>query len=139
MLQAIRQSPNYKWWAFTAIGIGTFISVVDTGRALVALPDIESHFNTDLATVQCVVVGYALAIVCLPFPMGRLGAIPRPTTLYLRRLLPSVLPPASSRPPPPTSSPTLRPDHRRPATDTPPEPRENLAARRAHRKASENP
>ena len=75
MLQAIRQSPNYKWWAFGAIAFGTFISVVDTGSVMVALPDIERHFNTDLPTVQWVVVGYALAISVLLLPMGRLGDI----------------------------------------------------------------
>ena len=75
MLQAIRQSPNYKWWAFATIAIGTFISVVDTGSVMVALPDIENYFNTDLPTVQWVVVGYALAISVLLLPMGRLGDI----------------------------------------------------------------
>ena len=83
MLQAIRQSPNYKWWAFGAIAIGTFISVVDTGSAMVALPEIESHFNTDLPTVQWVVVGYALAISVLLLPMGRLGDIAGRKRVYL--------------------------------------------------------
>lgn len=91
MLQAIRQSPNYKWWAFTAIGIGTFISVVDTGSAMVALPDIERHFNTDLATVQWVVVGYALAISVLLLPMGRLGDIAGRKKIYLIGLVIFVL------------------------------------------------
>ena len=91
MLQAIRQSPNYKWWAFGAIGIGTFISVVDTGSAMVALPNIESHFNTDLATVQWVVVGYALAISVLLLPMGRLGDIAGRKKVYLGGFLIFVL------------------------------------------------
>ena len=83
MLQAIRQSPNYKWWAFGAIAIGTFISVVDTGSVMVALPDIERHFNTDLPTVQWVIVGYALAISVLLLPMGRLGDIAGRKRVYL--------------------------------------------------------
>ena len=83
MFQAIKQSPNYKWWAFTAIAIGSFISVVDTGSMLVALPDIESHFNTNLATVQWVVVGYALAISVLLLPMGRLGDMVGRKNVYL--------------------------------------------------------
>ena len=83
MLQTIRESPNYKWWAFAAIAIGSFISVVDTGSMLVALPDIESHFNTNLATVQWVVVGYALAISVLLLPMGRLGDLLGRKKVYL--------------------------------------------------------
>ena len=83
MLQAIGQSPNYKWWAFGAIAIGTFISVMDTGSVLVALPDIESHFNSDLPTVQWVVVGYALAISVLLLPMGRLGDMVGRKRVYL--------------------------------------------------------
>ena len=73
MLQAIAQRPNYKWWVFYTIAIGTFLSVVDHGSVLVALPDIEAHFDTDLPTVQWVVIGYALAISVLLLPMGRLG------------------------------------------------------------------
>ena len=83
MLQAISQSPNYKWWAFGTIAIGTFISVVDAGSVTVALPDIESHFNTNLPTVQWVIVGYALAISVLLLPMGRLGDIAGRKEVYL--------------------------------------------------------
>ena len=73
--QAVRQSVNYKWWVFGSIAIGTFLSVVDHGSVLVALPEIEAHFNSDLPTVQWLVVGYALAISVLLLPMGRLGDI----------------------------------------------------------------
>ncbi len=73
--QAVRQSVNYKWWVFGSIAIGTFLSVVDHGSVLVALPEIEAHFDSDLPTVQWLVVGYALAISVLLLPMGRLGDI----------------------------------------------------------------
>ena len=75
MLHSITQSANYKWWVFGSIAIGTFLSVVDHGSVSVALPDIESHFDSNLATVQWVVVGYALAISVFLLPMGRLGDI----------------------------------------------------------------
>ena len=75
MISAIRTSDNYKWWVFSTIAIGTFLSVVDHGSVLVALPNIESHFSSDLPTVQWIVVGYALAISVLILPMGRLGDI----------------------------------------------------------------
>ena len=75
MLSRIKTGPSYKWWVFTAIAIGTFVSVVDNGSVLVALPEIEKHFQSDLPTVQWVVVGNALAISALILPMGRLGDI----------------------------------------------------------------
>ena len=75
MLTRIRSNPSYKWWVFTTIAIGTFVSVVDSVSVLIALPDIAAHFNADLPTVQWVVVGNALAISVLILPMGRLGDI----------------------------------------------------------------
>ena len=75
MISAIRTSGNYKWWVFSTIAIGTFLSVVDHGSVLVALPSIERHFSSDLPTVQWIVIGYALAISVLILPMGRLGDI----------------------------------------------------------------
>jgi EmrB/QacA subfamily drug resistance transporter len=73
--RTILQSAGYKWWVFGAVGLGTFTSVVDHGSLNVALPTIASHFDTDLPTVQWVVVGYALTISALLLPMGRLSDI----------------------------------------------------------------
>ena len=75
MISGIASGVNYKWWVFGAIAIGTFLSVVDHGSVLVALPSIERHFGSDLPTVQWIVLGYALAISALLLPMGRLGDI----------------------------------------------------------------
>ncbi|MEE8466255.1 MAG: MFS transporter [Dehalococcoidia bacterium] len=75
MISGIKNSANYKWWVFGTIAVGTFLSVVDHGSVLVALPSIERHFGSDLPTVQWIVVGYALAISVLILPMGRLGDI----------------------------------------------------------------
>ena len=73
MLTNLTQRPNNRWWVFGTIAIGTFMSVVDHGSVIVALPEIESHFGTDLPTVQWIIIGYALAISVLLLPMGRLG------------------------------------------------------------------
>ncbi|NQW22587.1 MAG: MFS transporter [SAR202 cluster bacterium] len=75
MISAIKSSTNYKWWVFSAIATGTFLSVADHGSVLVAMPSIERHFGSDLPTVQWIVVGYALSISALILPMGRLGDI----------------------------------------------------------------
>ena len=73
MSEAVARSPSRKWWVFATIGVGIFFSVVDHGSVQIALPDIEAYFDSDLPTVQWVVVGYALAISVLLLPMGRLG------------------------------------------------------------------
>ena len=75
MLSRIRSDPSFKWWVFATIAIGTFVSVVDNGSVLIALPEIEEHFNSSLPAVQWVVVGNALAISALILPTGRLGDI----------------------------------------------------------------
>ena len=87
MLSRVRTSRSYKWWVFTAIAIGTFVSVVDSGSVLVALPEIEKHFHSDLPTVQWVVVGNALAISALILPMGRLGDIVGRKWVYIGGLV----------------------------------------------------
>ena len=83
LLSRVRTSRSYKWWVFAAIAIGTFVSVVDSGSVLVALPEIEEHFGSDLPTVQWVVVGNALAISALILPMGRLGDIAGRKWVYI--------------------------------------------------------
>ena len=83
MLSRIRTGPPYKWWVFAAIAVGTFVSVVDSGSVLIALPEIEEHFHSDLPTVQWVVVGNALAISALILPMGRLGDIAGRKWVYI--------------------------------------------------------
>ena len=83
MGQTITQSANYKWWVFGIIGVGTFLSVIDHGAVAVALPRIESHFNTDLPTVQWVVVGHLLTISVLVLPMGRLADIVGRKQVYI--------------------------------------------------------
>ena len=57
--------------------------MVDNGSALIALPEIEEHFGTDLPTVQWVVVGNALVISALILPMGRLGDIAGRKRVYI--------------------------------------------------------
>ncbi len=79
----LAESKNYKWWAFAAIAIGSFVSVSDVGSAGVALPRIADYFHTDLPTIQWVIVGYALTICVLLLPMGRLSDIVGRKRIYL--------------------------------------------------------
>ena len=73
MAEDLNTRSSYKWWVFGAIAVGSFLSVIDYGSVLVALPAIETYFDSDLPTVQWVVIGHALVISILLLPMGRLG------------------------------------------------------------------
>ena len=91
MLKNLSQTANYKWWVFATVAIGTFMTVVDHGSVLIALPEIESHFTTDLPTVQWIIIGYALAISVLLLPMGRLGDLVGRKQVYIGGLVIFVL------------------------------------------------
>ena len=73
MIEQIKQSPSYKWWAFIVVAVGTFASVMDQGSVNVALPMMAEYFQTVLPTVQWVVIGHVLVISALLLPMGRVA------------------------------------------------------------------
>ncbi len=75
MIAAVQTSVNYKWWAFVAVAIGTFASVADQVSVNVALHPVARHFNSDIPTVQWVIISYTLTISALLLPMGRLSDI----------------------------------------------------------------
>ena len=87
MLRALKAHQLYRWWVFSNIAIGTFVSVLDHGTVLVTLPEIEENFQSDLPTVQWIVVGYALTISVLILPMGRLGDILSRKHVYIAGLV----------------------------------------------------
>ena len=87
MNQAITRSASYKWWAFGAIAVGTFISVVSHGSMIVALPTIAEKFDTDLPTAQWVLIGETLTISALLLPMGRLSDIIGRKEVYIAGLV----------------------------------------------------
>jgi EmrB/QacA subfamily drug resistance transporter len=71
----ITQSPNYKWWVFSTIATGTFMSVVGHGSILIALPTIARHFDASLTTVLWIAISETLAVSSLLLPMGRVSDI----------------------------------------------------------------
>jgi MFS family permease len=64
---------NYKWWAFTAIGLSFFTQVMSMSMVFVALSSIADEFGVTLRAVTWVVVAQALTISALMMPMGRLA------------------------------------------------------------------
>ena len=87
MLRALKAHQRYSWWVFSTTAIGTFVSVLDHSTVLVVLPEIEEHYQSDLPTVQWIVVGYALTISVLILPMGRLGDILSRKPVYIAGLV----------------------------------------------------
>lgn len=73
MLATLARNPNYKWYAFGVVAVGTFASVVDHSSVAVALPSIATYFSTDIPSVQWVVIGFAMTIIALLLPVGRLA------------------------------------------------------------------
>ena len=76
-------SPSYKYWAFGAIALGLFGSVLDNSSLSVALPSIAGHFNTKLPSVQWVVIAYVLTITALLLPTGRLADLVGRKKVYI--------------------------------------------------------
>ena len=76
-------SPKYKYWALGAIAVGMMGSTVDQGSVNIALPTIAGRFQTDLPTVQWVIIGYTLTITALLLPMGRLADLIGRKKVYL--------------------------------------------------------
>lgn len=83
----ISDRPIYKWWVFSAVALGTLMSVINHGGMSVALPTIAQHFDADLSTAQWVVIAEGLAISALLLPMGRLSDIVGRKTIYLLGLI----------------------------------------------------
>ena len=67
------RSNRYKYLVFGALGIATFLSAIDPGSINIAIPTVASEFQTDLTTIQWLVIAYSLAVCSLLLPMGRLS------------------------------------------------------------------
>ena len=83
----LSRSPHYKWWVFAAVGLGSFTGVMTFGTVNVALPTIAGHFETDLPTVQWVVIAQTLTVSALLLPMGRLSDMVGRKQVYMVGLL----------------------------------------------------
>jgi EmrB/QacA subfamily drug resistance transporter len=73
--QRSAHGPNHKWWALVTVAIGTFMATLDSSIVNISLPAILSHFRSDLATIQWVVLAYLLTITSLLLTFGRLSDI----------------------------------------------------------------
>lgn len=62
-----------RWLALTGVGLGVLMSTIDFSIVNIVLPTLVKEFNTDLATVQWVILSYALVVTSLMMGVARLG------------------------------------------------------------------
>lgn len=66
---------RHKWWILAAVSLGLFMGTVDGTIVNVALPTLVREFNTDLPTIQWVVLSFLVGLSVLMLSVGRLSDI----------------------------------------------------------------
>jgi EmrB/QacA subfamily drug resistance transporter len=72
-----------KWGVLIAVGIGTFMTALDTSVVNTILPVIGQNFNKTITIVEWVVTIYLLVLSGLLLSFGRLGDMRGHKTIYL--------------------------------------------------------
>ncbi|OGN98786.1 MAG: hypothetical protein A2Z71_00425 [Chloroflexi bacterium RBG_13_50_21] len=72
-----------KWGVLIAVGIGTFMTALDTSVVNTVLPVIGKNFNEVISNVEWVVTIYLLVLSGLLLSFGRLGDMRGHKTIYL--------------------------------------------------------
>ncbi len=72
-----------KWWVLVAVGIGTFMSALDTSVVNIVLPVVTQDLASDVATVEWVVTIYLLVVSGLLLSFGRLGDLRGNKPIYV--------------------------------------------------------
>jgi len=62
-----------EWWILVAVGVGTFMSALDSSVVNTVLPVIQRSFGSDVSTIEWVVTTYMLVVSGLLLSFGRLG------------------------------------------------------------------
>ncbi len=74
---------SQKWGVLIAVGIGTFMTALDTSVVNTVLPVIGKNFNQAITVVEWVVTIYLLVLSGLLLSFGRLGDMRGHKTIYL--------------------------------------------------------
>lgn len=74
---------NQKWGVLVAIGIGTFMTALDTSVVNTVLPVIGNNFHKEIASVEWVITIYLLVLSGLLLSFGRLGDMRGHKAIYL--------------------------------------------------------
>lgn len=78
-----RFNTRHKWGVLVAVGIGTFMTALDTSVVNTVLPVIGQNFDKAINTVEWVVTIYLLVLSGLLLSFGRLGDMRGHKTIYL--------------------------------------------------------
>src|SRR5512145_1418899 len=76
-------SPSSKWFILSAIGIGTFMTALDSSVVNVILPLVRENLGSDFASTEWVVTIYLLVLSGLLLSFGRLGDLFGHRRVYL--------------------------------------------------------
>ncbi len=71
-----------KWWVLAAVGVGTFMSALDSSVVNIILPIVSQDFGSDVATIEWVVTIYLLVLSGLLLTFGRLGDLRGHKSMY---------------------------------------------------------
>ena len=82
-LRRASEGPNHKWWAFSAVSIGIFMSTLDISIVNISLPRIMVGLNTGFDSVQWVILAYLLTITSLLLAFGRLADLAGRKKVYI--------------------------------------------------------
>ena len=74
---------NYKWKAFTVVGVALFTMVMDASVTSIALPSIADDFSLSLRVVSWVALSASLTISAALLPLGRLADIAGRKSVHL--------------------------------------------------------
>ena len=78
---------RYKWRAMLVVSIGIFMSTLDASIVNLALPNLTDYFNTDLVTIEWVILSYLLTITTLLLTLGRLSDMYGRKPMFIAGLL----------------------------------------------------
>jgi EmrB/QacA subfamily drug resistance transporter len=67
------KSNSHKWLAMAGLGMGVFMATLDASIVNISLPTLVQEFKTNFATIQWVVLSYALVLTSLMLMVARLG------------------------------------------------------------------
>lgn len=65
--------PNHRWWAVSAIAMGSFMSTLSSSIVNITLPKMMEYFGASLTAAEWIVLAYLLTTTALLLPMGRLS------------------------------------------------------------------
>ena len=86
LLERVRlaaHGPGHKWWAFSAVSTGVFMSTLDISIVNISLPRIMGDLNASLSAIQWVVLAYLLTISSLLLAFGRLADLTGRKRVYV--------------------------------------------------------